>query len=537
MPRDSAVAVAYRSLKKGRHIHLSQTTRAGHYLDAATRAGALLSGETTDGRKAANARKIYNRASAELTALLRGNGHLWRAGVRIPSPAGEGVYQLRFVAPKGKQNRGLWSPAYFTRFEPARKISTRGFRHHFQEEGFGGALVGVRDARDFGERKDRFAYEGSVSAAVTATLNFEPGERTGDRSVTLSLYDPTIRESAPVLDRPRPLAADFTAPIAFYPRTNELIAGILSMIQVEKYIKESGLFMLQPYDPGRIPVIFIHGLASTPQMWVNVINEIEGDPDLRGRCQYWVVSYPSGTPVSYAAMRVREDLAAIEKKYPCPYGYVVVGHSMGGLISKMQTVTTGRLLWDTNLKGSAEKLYATLPPDNILKKTFIFEANPKVGRLVFICVPHRGSDLAIGTIGNLATKLITLPLTLVNTFTDALGSSVDLLTGEKGDRWPTSIQSLSPKNPNLRALNRLVIQAPFHSIIGDRGRGDTPNSSDGIVPYWSSHLEGAQSELIVPGPHSSYEIPQTVAEIRRILTLQVELSAKKPGGKTPFTRP
>src|SRR5690606_13580039 len=164
----------------------------------------------------------------------------------------------------------------------------------------------------------------------------------------------TIRESAPVLDQPRPLAADFTAPIAFYPRTNEWIAGILSMIQVEKYIKESGLFMLQPYDPGRIPVIFlhalaytpqmwenvlkesclfmlqpydpgripvifIHGLASTPQMWVNVINEIEGDPDLRGRCQYWVVSYPSGTPVTYTAMRLREDLVAIEKKYPCPY--------------------------------------------------------------------------------------------------------------------------------------------------------------------------------------------------------------------------
>jgi hypothetical protein len=38
-----------------------------------------------------------------------------------------------------------------------------------------------------------------------------------------------------------------------------------------------------------------------------------------------------------------------------------------------------------------------------------------------------------------------------------------------------------------------------HSIIGDRGKGDTPNSSDGVVPYWSSHLATAKSEKIVPG--------------------------------------
>jgi hypothetical protein len=62
---------------------------------------------------------------------------------------------------------------------------------------------------------------------------------------------------------------------------------------------------------------------------------------------------------------------------------------------------------------------------------------------------------------------------------------------------------------------------PYYSIIGDRGRGDTPNSSDGVVPYWSSHLAGAQSELIVPGPHGSYALPQTVAELKRILRLHL----------------
>ena len=533
------MANAYRNLKKGRQIHLSQTTRAGYYLDAANQAGALVVREPDAQETRANrlARKIYNKASGELTALLRGNPSLWRPGAPIPSPTGSGVYQLQFVSPGGKQNHGFWSPSYFTRFQPADKINMRGLRKHFQQDGFGGALVGVRDARDLGQRKDPFAYEGSVNAAVTATLNFQPPDATGKRPVTLSLYDPTVRDKAPVLEQPRPLAADFTAPIASYPRSNELVAGVLSMIQAEKYLKKSGVFMCQPYDPKRIPVIFIHGLASTPQMWVNDINEIEGDPDLRGRFQYWVVSYPSGTPVSYTSMRVREDLAAIEKKYPSARGYVVVGHSMGGLVGKMQAITTGRTLWNADLGENADRLYAKLPADNALKKTLIFEANPKVERLIFICVPHRGSDLAGGTIGRIATGLITLPITLVNTFTDALGTSVNLLTGGKNERWPTSIQSLSPNNPTLLALDRLPIRASYNSIIGDRGRGDTPNSSDGVVPYWSSHLEGAQSELIVPGSHSSSELPQTVAEIRRILTREVKPPGKARGSKTPFTRP
>ena len=86
---------------------------------------------------------------------------------------------------------------------------------------------------------------------------------------------------------------------------------------------------------------------------------------------------------------------------------------------------------------------------------------------------------------------------------------------------PTGINGLSPRSPVLLGLDTLPIQAPYHSIVGDRGRGDTPNSSDGVVAYWSSHLAGAQSELIVPGPHSSFALPQTVSELKRILRLNL----------------
>ena len=153
-----------------------------------------------------------------------------------------------------------------------------------------------------------------------------------------------------------------------------------------------------------------------------------------------------------------------------------------------------------------------------MKKGLIFDANPDVKRIVFICTPHRGSQLAVTSFAAIAISLIHLPTHLVKTVTDSLGDALtSILAGQR--HLPTSIQSLSPKSPTLLALDKLPVRTPHHSIIGDRGRGDTPKSSDGVVPYWSSHLASAQSELIVPGPHGSHELPQTVADLKRILRL------------------
>ena len=91
-------------------------------------------------------------------------------------------------------------------------------------------------------------------------------------------------------------------------------------------------------------------------------------------------------------------------------------------------------------------------------------------------------------------------------------------------RVPTSIDTLSPKNRFVRTMNRLPIadHIPYHSIIGDRGRGDTPNSSDGVVPYWSSHVGGAKSEKIVPSGHGANQHPKGIAEVIRILKEHIE---------------
>ena len=198
---------------------------------------------------------------------------------------------------------------------------------------------------------------------------------------------------------------------------------------------------------------------------------------------------------------------------------VLISHSLGGLLSQMQAVTTKRVLWDSVFRSDADRLYARLPPDNVVKRALIFDANPRVARIVFICVPHRGSVLATNWIGSLGISLIRLPNQILTGAGNVIAAPLQRNLGLK--RMPTGINGLSPQNPVLHGLDTLPIRAPYHSIIGDRGRGDTPNSSDGVVAYWSSHLTGAQSELIVPGPHGSFALPQTISELKRILRLHL----------------
>lgn len=219
-------------------------------------------------------------------------------------------------------------------------------------------------------------------------------------------------------------------------------------------------------------------------------------------------------------MRLREELVKVRQHYPRAKDYVLVGHSMGGLLSQMQVTSFDRNDWDIIGKDKAQTFFSRVTPGSIMHKSTIFEANPHVGRVVFICTPHRGSKMASGGLGSLAIKLIALPANLASQITSSLGDSIAILTGDS-KRLPTSVSGLSPTNPMLKVLDRQRMTAPYHSIIGDRGKGDTPNSSDGVVAYWSSSVKGAQSELIVPGPHGACELPETLNELRRILHLQL----------------
>ena len=478
--------------------------RIGRYLEAADIASRDL------GADASLSRGIYNTAVAELADLLQEHPEEWdRSAAEM-----FGKYELRVNDGEG---RGVWKPGYFTDLVPTKDVSFKHVRRKLINPGVGGTLVGVHKTSGLLRERKPFEAKQGFLAPVSATLDFSGSE------AELTLWDPAVHATVNVRDETHALAANLTAPIAYQPFGREFWDGLMAMVQVERFTEDAGLFMLQPYNPDRIPVILVHGLASTSQMWFDVINEVESVPELRGRFQFWVFRYPTGNPITFSAARLRRQLDELETLYPGSGDLVLIGHSMGGLVSKMQAMDSGRSLWDATMGKRADALYARFDSQSAIKQALVFEANPDVGRLVFISVPHRGSELAIGAPGRIAMRLIRLPTDIVQLVTSSLA---EVFRGDDGRLlMPNGITSLSPKSKILRALDRLPIQAPHHSIIGDRGRGDTPESSDGVVPYSSSHLDSAQSELIVPGDHGAYDRQDTIQELIRILRLHIGRSA------------
>lgn len=126
------------------------------------------------------------------------------------------------------------------------------------------------------------------------------------------------------------------------------------------------------------------------------------------------------------------------------------------------------------------------------------------------------------------SKLIRLPKTLtIDLLDNTLNAVGDVIQGEDPEvQFPTSINSLSPRNLSTVALNKLPLpgRITFHSIIGDRGKCNTPDSSDGVVPYWSSHVSPVASEKIVPCNHSVPDSPEAAEELKRILKLHLSES-------------
>ena len=422
--------------------------------------------------------------------------------------AGDTTYRLHF---QRERKDITWGPDYFSSFKPSYTFSEKIIKHPYHVDGVGGALVGVRKK----DPRENFAPWVGVTAPVTATLDFR------GHDVTLALRDPRKQPRARVAGADRPLAADFSAPLAYYPAPNETIMGLMGAISVSHYSDQTGLYTLQPYDPDRIPVVLVHGLISTARMWRNVVNELEVDPTVRAHYQFWVFNYPTGNPLVYSGLRCREELARAQKVTGLPHGFVLVGHSMGGIVARMQVSKFDAAAWERGLgTTSVEHALTEIPKDSLVYRAVIFDANPKIRRIVFICTPHRGSNLATASIGQIAMRLIALPSKLLSVAKSAGARAMLAVIGRKS--LPNSINSLSPENPTLKVMNKLPIQPPYHTIFGDRGIHNEPNSTDGIVPYWSSHLDGALSEKSVPGPHGSCELPQTIEELKRILRLHLQ---------------
>jgi hypothetical protein len=491
---------------------------ARHARDPAAQIGFALAAADQAARNLSvgDARLTYNAACIELAARVG----KFTSGVSLPATFStpSGAYRLEFSADRPS---GAWDPSLFAELLPTDELKNQRLVSKPPLSGYGGALVGVSLPPN---PRALLLPRVGVSAPVTAVVDFSKPARSGDPTrAILTLYDPEKRNSALVAGEKRPLAADFTAPFGYYPNPGDI--GILGMFSPEKYLEKEGFFLVQPYDLKKIPIVFVHGLMSVPQMWLPVMAAIESDPTLRGKFQFWVFAYPTGDPIAYSALKLREALKSVYKVYPRTRDMVIINHSLGGDLTHLQVIDTGDVLVKGIFKENAPKIMA-LPPDSPLKQALVFKANPRIKRVIFVAAPHRGAPLAVNFIGRIGAALIHLPGRVISDIGTA-SMSIEEAAAAAGlgkGFVPNSINGLEPKNPLLISMNQVRIRVPFHSIIGVAGEPKAPleKTSDTVVPYWSSHLAAARSEKIVPYPHTAMFVkPEATDEIKRILRLHL----------------
>jgi pimeloyl-ACP methyl ester carboxylesterase len=299
--------------------------------------------------------------------------------------------------------------------------------------------------------------------------------------------------------------------------------------QIEELFRyePTGLSLLRPYRRGRIPVVFVHGLWSNPWSWARMIEALEADAALRDRYQFWTFGYSTGDPLPYSAALLRRNLDEVRRKFDPDRSdaaldrMVMVGHSMGGLLTKMMVQDSGSRLWRVVSDRPADALAGDRDDCDRLRHALIFTPRPEVRRVVFIATPHRGSRVDRGGLEHLGSRLVRLPDPLRATYGRLMArNGSEFFTEHFRKGLPTSVDELEWQSPILMGLYELGLPPTIkaHSIIADRREPPRAGGSDGLVPYASAHLDGVDTELLVSSGHLCQDNSAVILEVRRVLS-------------------
>ena len=484
----------------------------GGYLDAADEVRRKLARDP----KNTLLQSDYNFAVARVMDILHETKLApWDKPVVAPSATGA-PWRLTLNPPSKEKQ---FHPSLFE-FRPSDRYDFRGkgVGERSLKEGLGAPLVVAGREVDY-TKLDQFAQGKNVYYSLTALVNFR------GRNADIALLDPLSRENVVFDGRTYPLAGDFQGPLALALDELDLEKKeLLGLFKPQEFAGRARLARLQPYDPRKIPVICIHGLGNSPATWAPLVEFLRGDPVIRENYQVWFYAYPSGLPYPLAAAYLREQLAEARKRYPGMRDAVVIGHSMGGMISRALITDSGDELWDLYFDKPPGRLTLSDKARRMLGGMLLFKPVPGIGRVVFVSASHRGSDKAVDFWGRLGAAIVGSPVEDKEVYDEVITQTRPEARTHSRNRLPNSIDLLDPDSLFLEKINTLPTArgVPYHSLIGDRGKGGfldhtKPESSDGIVPYWSSHMNGAQSERVIPSGHWSHLHPLGMAEIKRIL--------------------
>ena len=496
-------------------------------------------------------RDFYNLAIAKLSSAYSLRHPQKEVGQQIK--VGQSIYQLDF------SNYPLLKDQKIEQLMSSYNLNFSGLRSINRRDGFGSEFVLVLpDANEQQKESNKyildplhFSYASGVNPNIhkarylAATFTAEPKSATSVNDIltkpefVIRAYDPYKYEQIQLAGKNYPLAANFSTPYGLWLAQNNLgKAAYLTLIDRDNRLTMPHLYMLEPYNPNKKVIVLVHGLASSPEAWIRLTNDIMGDKVLRENYQVWQVFYSTNMPITESRFQIyallKQSFAQVNANASAKNDAVLIGHSMGGIIARLLVsdadVTQKALSMMSNLQLNK---YKNVP---IVSQRMNIQDIPNFSRAIFLSAPHHGTAYADLWFTRAARKVIKLP----GAFLTAVGDTLQSQEHDFSDLAKQIDQGLIQNGPSdLSYKSKFMVLTSdivprkgllFHSIMGNNTDSNDPNViTDGVVPYKSAHLDGAVSEKIIKGGHSIQETPEAVLELRRILRLHLmQLGLYKP---------
>lgn len=525
LSRDRLFALAELSF-----LHADRTNEREHYLAAAVYAYAFLFGHLSGSDAPLDPRA---RLAADLYNL--GLSH----GLGKPDTDEVVITDRALALPFGRLelrsdlNELKWGTFVMTRFISVGDYKVRGLRNRYRQPGIGAPLAAEIQpdgtTPEFNTGQKYIAPR--VKVPVTALLRLDnvlEGIAAGRLQGRLELYPADEATTVDIEGRRVPLELEYTSTLAY-----GLEGAPVWDTEYGSFLKpeaQTRLVALHPYRPGRIPVVFIHGTASSPARWGEMLNELYNDPPLRNRLQFLFFQYSTSNPILSSAADLRRSLRDIVKEVdpegrdPALRQMVLIGHSQGGLLAKLMISSSGTRFWDGVSSVPFSEIKTSPERRARLEEALFFEPLPFVSRAIFIATPHGGSFRVSSFVRNVVQRIVTLPVTLVKDIHELAQENPDALSLNALGGVPTAVDNMLPGSRFIKSLAACP-SAPgvsTHSIIAVIGSGPVTGKTDGIVAYESAKLDGVASEKIVRSDHSTQGHPETILEVVRILREHVE---------------
>ncbi|ALH95800.1 esterase/lipase family protein [Acinetobacter equi] len=463
---------------------------------------------------------------------------------------GDSVYKVNYenshmLKSKTGESIEQLAPSYNLNFSGLRSITRR--------DGFGSEfLFELSDDKknDLGEKTKyivdplNYQYPEGINPNLhtarylATTITAEPSKPATKEDVLnqtefqLKIFNPYLYDQTEIENKTYPLAANFSAPYGSWLAANNLNkAAYLSLIDRDQNLTMPHLYMLEPYNPNKKVVVLVHGLASSPEAWIRLTNDIMGDSILRDHYQIWQVFYSTNMPILESRYQInaiiQQGFELVDPQDSAYKDAVLVGHSMGGIIARL-------LVSKADIKNKAievvnnKKYEAQIETDPLFQARLNMEPIPNFSRAIFLSAPHRGTSYADRWFTLALRKIIRLPGAFLSAFADTLQGEINIKDLSKDinhgliQNGPSDLS----KNSDFTKITKDIQpykELKFHSIMGNITKSSDPSViTDGIVPYTSAHLDNALSEKIIHGGHSIQETPEAVLELRRILHLHLD---------------